>query len=466
MIEGPLFRKILLFAVPIVLTNLLQTFFNVADMMVVSLSPEVNAVGAIGTTNALISTMLTLFIGISGGVTVVVSQRIGARDDDATSRAVHTAVTMALPIGFLAMATTLLISRPILSWMGTAGDLLELAVKYTRIYAFGLPLATLFNFTFGVFSAKGDSRTPLLVMTSAGVLNVLLNLFFVLVLKMSVEGVAIATAISTGASAVALIFFLRHDTGVCRLSLKKLGIDIQSIKRILYNGIPNALQGSMFGVSNIMITSSVLEVNNAVMATLPAGTVYQPIITGNTVASSLQNFPSITAGSVAQATLPFAGQNAGAKKYRRLTRVWWEGCLLVSAFVGFVTILTLLLKDPLLALYGVRNIEGTPQAIAYETALLKLRFVGALYFIDGLMNVCASVLRGLGRSVTSATVVFFGVCVFRFVWIFTVFRHYRTLFSVYLSYPITWTVTTLVLAVFILFALRKKVKEKADESAE
>ena len=464
MTSGPLFRKIFLFSLPIVLTNLLQTFFNAADMMVVSLSSEVNAVGAIGATNAFISTILTLFIGISGGVTVVVAQRLGAGDTKATGRAVHTAVAMALPIGLLAMTATILVCRPILMLLGTKDDLLRLAVRYTRIYAFGLPLTTLFNFAFGIFNAKGDSRTPLVVMTSAGALNVLLNLFFVLACKMSVEGVAIATAVSNGISAVVLLWRLKVIDGPCRFFFRKLAFHMKEFRQILYNGIPNALQGSMFGISNMMITSSVMQINNAVMATLPPGTTYQPVISGNGVASSLQGFASVTATSISQAAMPFAGQNAGARDFRRVRRVLFESYIISAVFVSTIALLTLLFCDPLLALYGITG-QGEAQRAAYETALLKMRLVGSLYFLDGLMSVSAAVLRGLGKAVTSATIVLFGACVFRFIWIFTIFRRFGTLTSLYLSYPISWTITTIVLFTLTMLTIRKKSSESAVPAA-
>ena len=474
MTTGPLFGKIIAFSIPIIFTNLLQVLFNATDMMVVSLSTEANSVGAIGTTSAMISTILTLFIGIAGGVTVVVAQRLGAGDGEATERAVHTAVAMALPFGFAAMATLMCIAEPLLRLLGDTGDVLRLAVLYTRIYAAGLPLASLLNFVNGVFNAKGDSRTPLFVMTAAGALNVALNLFFVLVCKMSVDGVAIATVVSNGLAAVTLLFFLKKSDGPCRFYFKKLAFHKKAFKEILYNGVPNAVQGSLFGISNMMILSSVMQVNNAVMASLPAENAFQPVANGNVVAGNIEGFAYTTVHSVAQASLPFAGQNEGAGEHRRAARVLWTALLFAGALGMLIGWAAILFRTPLFALYGVRNIEGV-QAIAFEAATIRMKVMLTFYFTAAMMEVGGAVLRGIGKPLASAGIVFSGVCVLRVVWMKTIFRYYfathadaplNALASIYISYPVSWALAGTLLCAVSLLTLRRRARKGAAEKTE
>ena len=472
MTRGPLFSRLVIFSLPIILTNLLQMLYNAADMMVVGLSAEENAVGAIGTTGAMISTMLTLFIGVSGGVTVVVSQRLGAKDDEATERAVHTAVAMALPFGLLAMAALMLLSGPILKLLGDTGDILRLATLYTRIYAVGFPFSSMVNFVFGIFNAKGDSRTPFFAMTFAGALNVVLNLFFVLALGMSVEGVAIATTISNAVCAAILVWRLKRSEGPCRLFFRKIAFHKKAMREILRNGIPNALQGTMFGISNMMILSSVMQVNNAVMATLPAETTYQPVVNGNAIAGNIEGFAYTVIHSVAQAVLPFAGQNAGAKEYRRAARVLLCGLLFAGSLATILGWGFILLRTPLFALYGLRFVAGTPEAIAYEVATLRLRVMLGIYVTAAMMEVGAGVMRGIGKAVTSAVTVFLLVCVLRIAWMLTVFRYYfafhenaplSSLASIYISYPISWALSGAILSIAAFLTLRKREKQKTEQ---
>ena len=222
MTAGPLFYKILLFVLPLMATNLLQTLYNAADMMVVGLSDEPNAVGAIGMTGAFINLVLNVFIGFATGANVVIARHLGAKEGERASRAVHTALSISLVLGALGTVIGLAISRPVLSLMGASGKLLDLATLYTYIYFAGAPFLSLTNYLISIFRAKGDTKTPLIVLALAGLINVLFNLFFVLVVGLSVEGVAIATVLSNVISAALLLFRLSREEGPCRFSFKKL----------------------------------------------------------------------------------------------------------------------------------------------------------------------------------------------------------------------------------------------------
>lgn len=253
MLEGPLLGKIFAFALPLMLTNLLQTCYSAADMIIVGLSGVDGAIGAIGTTNAMINLVLNVFSGFAVGTSVVVARNIGRGDRTATSHAVHTSLIVALVSGLVCAAIGLFISRPVLEAMGDEGHILDLASLYTTIYFIGTPFLALANFMISILRAQGDTRTPLFILTCTGLLNVVLNLLFVLCFGMSVDGVAIATVISNAVSVVLLAIRLRNDTGWCHLSLRRLHVDKSALGEIIHDGLPAGVQGALFSLSNMLI---------------------------------------------------------------------------------------------------------------------------------------------------------------------------------------------------------------------
>ena len=458
MTEGPLFGKILLFRLPLIVTNLLQTFYNAADMMVVSLSSEENAVGAIGTTGSMINLVLNIFIGLSAGANVAVAHKIGEQDDDGTSRTVHTALLMSVLLGLAGTVAGLAIARPVLYAMGAQGALLDLAVLYTRIYILGAPFLSVTNFAISIFRAKGDTRTPLVILTLTGLLNVGLNLFFVLAARLSVDGVAIATLISNFTSAVLLLFFLSRDEGPCRFSFRRLRFSGAAARDIIYIGVPASVQGALFSLSNIIIQSSILQVNNA---SVPPGTTYQPVVNGNAAAANLEGFIYTATTSVHLAAIAFTGQNVGAKKYDRVKRVMLSCYLLTFCVAMIVSGVIVLLREPLLGLYGVTNDPDDPlRALAFHTAWIHILYMEIPYFLLAFMEIGSGVLRGMGKSVTAMIVSLVGICALRLVWIWTVFRALGTLESIYISYPISWAVTAAVHFLFCALTLRKFRKDR------
>ena len=461
LLEDPLFRKILLFTLPLIATNLLQTFYNAADMIIVGLSHEPDAVGAIGTTSSFINLVVNVFMGFSLGSNVVVARHIGARDRDGASRAVHTAVCMSLLFGLLGTGIGFPLSRPILRAMGNTGPLLDLSVTYTHIYFLGVPFLSLTNYLISIFRAKGDTKTPLTVLSCAGLLNVGLNLFFVRACGLSVEGVALATLIANVASALVLWLLLARDEGFCRLSVRRLRIHPHSFFEILHIGIPAGIQGALFSVSNMLIQSSILQVNNSLCAPDSA---YQPVVKGNAAAGNLEGFVYTATHAVSQASVTFTSQHMGAQKYKRIHRVQLCCYALSGAIAVLVGISLFLLRTPLLALYGVTNgAVGSLEHLAMQTAVLKMKTLFIPYFLLAFMEVGSGVLRGLGRSITSTLISLFGACLFRIVWLFTVFRAYETLDSIYLSYPISWALTALVCFVCEIVVLRSMIKtHRAD----
>ena len=461
--EGPIFGKLLVFILPLMASNLLQTLYNAADMMVVSLSSEANAVGAIGTTGPFVNLIINLFIGFSAGANVMVARNIGAKDEEGVSRTVHTSICMSLIFGVIAAAIGLVVSRPVLALMGNTGNLLDLSVAYTAIYFLGAPFISLTNFLISILRAKGDTKTPLIVLSATGLLNVVLNLFFVLAVGMSVEGVSLATSISNAASAIILLCVLMRDKGPCRLRLRRLRIHRRAFVSILHIGVPAGIQGALFSLSNMLIQSSIIRVNNNL--NLPSDS-YQPVVDGSAAVGNLEGFAYTATNAVCQAAITFTGQNAGAAKYERVWRVM-GACYLMTVLVAavFSTVL-ILLADPLLALYGVTGGEtGSLAAIARETAQTRLMITIIPYFLLACMEVGSGVLRGLGRSITSTLVSLAGACLFRIVWISTVFEHYETLESIYISYPISWMLTTIAHLTLSLLALRKLIRLRNEHQS-
>ncbi len=461
MTEGPVFAKVLAFCLPIMITNLLQVLYNAADMMVVSLSPIKDAVGAVGTTGAFISLVTNIFIGFATGANVVIAKNLGAGKNDRASRATHTALSMSLVFGVISGLVGLIISRPILSLMGAQGTLLDLATTYTKIYFLGTPFIATSNYLIAIFRAKGDTKTPLYILSASGLVNVVLNVFFVLVCKLSVEGVALATVIANGVSTVFLAWILSKDGGPCRFIFKKLCFDKKAFKDILYVGIPAGIQGSLFAISNMTIQSSIITVNNMIC---PPGSAYDAVVNGNAAAANLDSFTYTAQNSVYQGAITFTSQNYGAKKYERIYRILFS-CFILGSVIALITSLSIFLaREPLLALYGVRDAaEGTLEHIAYTTAVKRMLGVGIPYVIIPFMEVGSGVTRGLGKSISSTIISLVGACLLRIVWLATIFKAFPTLEMIFLSYPVSWILTGAVFLFYSISVIKKLIKNRDVE---
>ena len=459
--EGPIFLKLLFFCFPLILTNLLQVLYNAADMMVVSLSSEPDAVGAVGTTGAFVNLMVNLFIGFATGANVVVARGLGARDREQTSRATHTAVVMSLIFGAAGGLIGFFVSNPILSMMGAEGKLFDLAVTYTKIYFLGLPAISVTNYLIAIFRAKGDTKTPLYVLSFSGLVNVVFNFIFVVTCGLSVEGVALATVISNAISAVWLAWVLAKDESDCRLSFRSLCIDRRALRDILYVGLPAGIQGSLFSISNMLIQSSVIQVNNMLC---PPGSAYDAVLKGHSAASNLEAFAYTAQNSVYQGAITFTSQNVGAKKLRRVWRILLCSYLLGIAVSTVGGLAVFFSRTPILALYGVKESLTDPLAhLAFETATIRMSYLMLPYFTLSLMDVGCGILRGLGKSISSTVISLMGACVLRIIWLATVFKASPSLHTIYVSYPVTWAVTAMVSFTCIIITLRRLVRteEKA-----
>ena len=461
--EGKIFFKLFYFILPIVATNLLQAFYNAADMVIVSLSPVKDAVGAIGTTSAFINLVVNIFIGFSVGANIVVAREIGAKNKEKTQNAVHTSLLMALIFGAVAMGIGFAVSRPVLRLMGNTGTLLDLAVDYTFYYFLGAPVMALTNYLIAIFRAKGDSKTPLIVLSVSGILNVGLNLFFVLIVGWSVEGVAVATSLANVFSFLILIVKLSQDKDDATFSWKRLKLEKNAFKDIVINGIPAGIQSALFSLSNMLIQSSVVTVNNNLV---PPTSDYAPVLKGNTSAGNIETFIYTAMNAVYQGVITVTSQNIGAKKPRRVRRILYSSLLMVFAVGSLLSGVVLLFQKPLLSLYGVVDgAEGSLEALAMQTARTRFSIIATTYFLCGFMDVCSGVLRGMGKAIVSTVITLIGACFLRVVWIWTVFAANQTVATVFISYPISWIITMSASLIVIRVLLKKMIKEE-EKTAE
>lgn len=431
MTEGPLLTKVLFFALPIMLSGILQLVFNAADTIVVGRFAGNEALAAVGSVGSLNNLIISLFIGLSVGVNVLVARYTGSRDAKNVSETVHTAVLVSLIGGVFLSFVGIFAARPLLLLMGSPEDVIDLAVLYVRIIFAGMPVQMLYNFCAAVLRAIGDTKRPLYFLTVAGVINAVLNLFFVICLHMSVAGVALATIISQAVSAVLVVRSLMTMHGPTRLNLRRLHINKDIFFEILHIGLPAGIQSSMFSLSNVVIQSSVNSFGSIVIA-------------GNAAAANVGNFVYQAMNTFHQAVTCFSGQNIGARKPMRVLRSL-QVCLLWAFTFGLVFGVTVcVFGNELLTLYTV-----DPDVIA--VGLQRLYLVCGPYFLCGLMDVMTGVLRGIGYSILPMIVSLMGACAFRILWVATVFAAMPTMRCLMFSYPVSWALTLVfLLAIFAI----------------
>lgn len=439
MTEGNILPKIIKFSIPLMLSGMLQLFFNAADVIVVGRYAGDEALAAVGSTGALINLLINLFIGISIGASVLMGQAIGARDYNDAQDSLHTAMLTGLIGGIIMIFVGQVVSRPMLELMQTPDDVIELSSLYMKIYFMGMPGFMLYNFGAAILRAAGDTKRPLYYLFVSGIINVILNLYFVIVLKMSVDGVAYATIISEAISAILIVICLMRSDGYLNLSLRKLKIDGKKFIEMLKIGIPSGFTGIIFSVSNMLIQSSINSFGKLVMA-------------ANTAASNLEGFVYNAMNSIYQTALAFASQNMGAKKLDRVDDVLKKSLLVVSGVGLFFGVGAYLLGEILLRLY-------TPNQEVIDIAMLRLMVISTSYFLCGIMDVYSGVIRGMGFSFTPMLVSMLFVCAFRVFWIYTIFERFHEQWVLYISYPVSWTIT--IIAYFFTYKIvRKKAKEK------
>lgn len=437
MCNGPLLGKILLFSVPLMLSGILQLLFNAADIVVVGRFAGNEALAAVGSTGSLNNLIVNVFMGLSIGTSIMVARYYGAQDWKSIREIVHTSMLVSFICGVALIFIGIFLAAPLLELMGTPPECLDQAVLYMRIIFIGMPAQMVYNFGAAILRAVGDTRRPLLFLLAAGIVNVLLNLFFVIVFHMDTAGVALATIISQSISAVLVVLCLMRSHAPYRLRFRRLRVRKAQLLQIIRVGLPAGIQGAVFSVSNVLIQSSINS-----FGSLAVG--------GNTAASNIEGFVYTSMNSLYQASLSFTSQNVGAGKLQRVVPILLR-CLGVVLTVGVgLSGLALLFNHQLLGIYS-----SDQEVIRY--GLGRLEVVCATYFLCGMMDVVCGSVRGLGSSVVPTIVSLTGACGLRILWIYTIFAENRTLFFLYLSYPITWVITfSAHLVCFFIFLHRRK----------
>lgn len=443
MCSGPIFSKIVTFSIPLILSGILQLLFNAADIIVVGRFAGSESLAAVGSTSSLINLLVNVFIGLSIGANVLVAQFYGAQRYKDLEETVHTAVMLATVGGVVLIAVGVLLADPLLTWMGTPDDVLPLSALYMKIFFVGMPVTLVYNFGSAILRAVGDTKRPLYFLLLAGVINVVLNLIFVIRFHMGVAGVALATVISQCVSAVLIVQCLAKSDAPYRLKKESLRFTPHKLVMIAKIGLPAGLQGAIFSISNVLIQSSVNSFGSVAMA-------------GNTASANIEGFVYTSMNAVYQTALSFTSQNYGARKFGRMTKILLY-CLGLVTAVGLVMGGgSVLFGRQLLGIYS-----SDAEVIRY--GMNRLRIICSLYFICGVMDTMVGGLRGMGYSVIPMFVSLTGACVFRVVWIFTVFAMNRTLQTLYLSYPVSWTITFLAHVVCYVL-IRRKIAGKQARS--
>ena len=441
MVHGPLAGKLLVFAIPLMLSSILQLLFNAADVIVVGRWSGSQSLAAVGSNTSLINLMVNLFVGFSVGTNVVVARDLGAGREEDVRDSVHTSIALSLISGVALMGLGLLLSRQMLELMGSPEDVIDLAALYLRIYFCGMPGNMLYNFGAAILRAQGDTKRPLYFLTAAGIINVILNLVFVIVFHMDVAGVALATIISQYVSAILVLLTLMRDKGPLRVDLRALRLDMKVVRRILQVGLPAGFQGMVFSISNVLIQSSINSFGSTVVA-------------GSAASSNIEGFVYAGMNAFYQTALTFTSQNYGACECKRVDRIMGL-CLLYSGLIGLVLgNLAYLFGYPLGSIYAPGQEEVIAQAVD------RLSICCTTYFLCGLMDTQVGVLRGIGYSVVPMIVSLVGSCALRLLWVATIFQLNRTPEMLYLSYPVSWAITAATHFVFFLF-IRKRAYAKA-----
>ena len=447
MCSGPVFRKILIFALPLMASSILQLLFNAADIIVVGRFAGDDSLAAVGSTSSLVNLLTNLFIGLSVGANVLTARYYGARKTVPLSKTIHTAMLLSIISGIFLTFVGLLGARAILNMMQSPEEVVDKATLYLRIYFLGMPAMMIYNFGAAILRAVGDTRRPLYFLAAAGVVNVVLNLFFVIVLQMDVAGVAAATIISQFMSAGLILRCMTREKGSMRLRFKLLYIHKQELIKILQIGIPAGFSGVLFSLSNVVIQSSINTFGNVVVA-------------GNSAAMNIEGFVYFSMNAFHQAAISFCGQNMGAGKYDRINKIMIS-CQICAVAAGLMTgWLAYLFGETLLGLYS------TSSAVIAQ-GMVRLSIISTTYALCGVMDVMVGVLRGMGYSIAPMMISLIGACGLRLIWIATIFQipAFHTVEVIYLSYPVTWTITALAQTITYVIVMRGIKKRQAAREA-
>lgn len=444
-LNGKLFPSIISYTVPIILTSFLQLFFNAADLIIVGNFCGGLSVAAVGATGSISGLIVNLFVGLSVGAGVVVAQGIGSGDEDLIRRMVHTALPSAIVGGVILTVVGVSFSETFLVWMGTPNDVLPLSTVYMQIFFAGMVFNLTYNFCASILRSAGDTKSPLVFLAIAGVVNVILNVIFVTVFHMDVAGVALATAISNALSAVLVVIALMRRNDACKLNLRKMRFYGPQFLKMTRIGLPAGIQGSLFAISNVIIQSSYNSFGEIALSGIGA-------------AINIEGFVYVCLAAYQQTAITFIGQNYGAERYDRIKKIYRSIMVCSAVTVFAVGLLTCIFSHQLLSIY----IPGEEEAISY--GITHILWLCSLYFICGLMEATTGALRGLGSSLAPMIISVLGVCGIRVLWVYTVFQieQFHTLFGLILSYPISWTASFIAQLIAFVIVYKGKVKNTKD----
>lgn len=455
MTEGKLFPKIFAFAVPLILTAVLQLLFNSADMIVVGKFVGNNSVGAVGSTGSLNALLTNFAIGLSVGAGVVLASAFGAKDSEYGDKILHTSMVVSVIAGVIFGALGYFVSRPLLSVMGTPAVQLDDAATYLEIICLGCPFSMIYNFGASMLRATGDTKRPLIYLTVAGVINIIVNIVTVVCFNMGVSGVAIATIFSQAVSAVLVVITLLRNKGFVKLSLKKLRIHGKAFGEIMRLGVPTGIQSMLFNISNVLLQSAINGFGS-------------DVVNGCSLSSQIEGYVYSIMSSISATALTAVGQNYGAHDYKRIKKCIYISVVFVTAAGIIAGGIAIAFHEPLCRIFtnSGESAETTEKIISY--AFERMLIIAGTYFLDGIMEVITYSLRGVGYSITSMLIVLVGTCAFRVLWIFGIFPLYRHLWFLFMLYPISWTITLSVAWIWLEVVLKraeKKVEKQSDNSA-
>ena len=441
MTRGPLAKQILLFSLPLICSNLLQVLFNLADLAVVGQFVGSQALGSVGSTTTLVTMFTGFLIGLGGGINVLAARFYGARDTKRFGQLLHTAALLSLGLGILLSILGVTLTRPILQLLRTKEDLIDGAVLYLRIYLLGMPGLAVYNYGSAILSALGDTRRPLRFLTLAGILNVILNLFFVLVVKMAVAGVALASILSQYLSAVLIVLALIHNDAPFALCRSQLRLHRDSALEIIRLGIPAGLQNCIFALANLFIQVGVNSFSSTMVA-------------GNSAAANADSLIYDVMAAFYTACASFMGQNYGARNRERVKKSYF-----ISLAYSFAAGLIL---GALLVLFGRQFLHlFSPEADVIEAGMFRLTIMGFSYGFSAFMDCTIAASRALGKSLAPTVMVILGSCVFRIIWVYTVFAWFQTIPSLYLVYICSWTITALAEIAYFRHVYKQQVGSMA-----
>lgn len=440
MVNGPLLKNIMLFAVPLMLTNMLQMMFNAADTVVVGRFAGQQALAAVGSTGSLCGLIISLFNGLSVGSNVLIARYLGSGDYEKIEKSVHTSMTMAMVCGLFLTVIGFFASKPMLALMATPTDIIDMSELYMRIYFVGTFFMLIYNFGAAILRSKGDTKRPLFFLCISGVTNMVLNILFVVVFKMSVAGVAWATVISQALAAALVCYTLINEVDATHLDFKHLGIDGPMAMDIIRIGVPAGIQGVVYSLSNVVVQSSINSFGSSV------------IVAGNSAAANVENFVYIGMGAFTQACITFTSQNVGANNLGRVKDIFKQSMLLTvvsSAVIGF---LSWFFGETFLGFY-------TADPAVVDAGMIRLFWVSMPLVLNGILDVFVCSMRGMGYSSMPTILMLVGICGVRLTWLWTVFPVFRTLEVIYMCYPLSWTVTSIILGILWVRCYRDMMKK-------